>query len=322
MVGLGFREYVHMGSFVLIVFVGLFRNQISPYRKAILFIVFQLLVGVIGVLSFGFMAPAILLFPLIGVLLALFFKQNVVVVFSLMVLLFVTISGYAFQTGILSLSVDAGQLFVSTEHWFLYIASFTILLLFVSFAIIKYRGRMHQLLIAINEQKNAIKHLVDHDYLTGLPLIQLMIGKFESISNSLTVEEHNMALVYLDLDHLKNINDNYGHDAGDIGLIHTANAISKSIDFRDFACRLGGDEFLILIPQIRDDQKVNAKVQNVLKAIQKPFMFKGQQLKVNASAGVAYYKTHGNKFSDLKRAADLAMFTAKHDSSFSLSVAE
>ncbi len=322
LVGYGFRKYVHIGSFLLIIVVGLLRNYITPHKKAFLFILFQLMLAVIGVLSFGLLAPAILFLPLICVILALFYNHNVVVVFATLTLLFVALAGYGFQTGLLTLKVDANDLFVSTEHWFLYVVSFTILVQFVSMAIIKYRVRVHQLFLEIKAQKNAIKHLANHDFLTGMPLVQLMIEQFESISSNLSVDEHNMALVFLDLDDLKHINDGFGHDAGDICLIHTANAISKTIGFRDFACRLGGDEFLLLIPQLTDDRKVNDKVNGILKAIEKPFMFNGQQLTIGVSAGVAFYKQHGHKFSDLKRAADLAMYEAKQNTSISISVAE
>ncbi|MFC3195813.1 diguanylate cyclase domain-containing protein [Marinicella sediminis] len=309
--GWGAREYFHIGFYVLIFLVTLLRKRISPYLKAMFFVVFQSSIAVIGVMSFGLLAPSIIFLPMIVVILALFFHHNLIILVSLGVLIFVALSGYAFQMGYWQLPADANTLFYSPEHWFLYVVCLTIFLLFVAIAIFQYRQYNHQLIGEITRQKIEIEHLANHDYLTGLPMIQLAINTFERFIGQSDGEPPGMAVLFLDLDKFKLVNDHYGHDAGDICLIHVANKISRELKHEGFVCRLGGDEFLIILPGFSEIAAIKAKAERLLAAVADPFMFRGRQLSIGASIGIALYPNHGEKFQDLKRAADRAMYRAK-----------
>jgi diguanylate cyclase (GGDEF)-like protein len=305
------REYLHIGFFVMIILVTLLRKKLSPLVKAMFFVTFQSAVAVMGVLSFGLLAPSLIFLPMIVVILALFFHHNLIIAVSLLVLVFVALSGYAFQMGYWQLPVDADVLFTSPEHWFLTVVCLTIFLLFVAIAIFQYRQYNQQLIGEITRQKIEIEHLANHDYLTGLPLVQLAINTFEQFVAHQEEQPRGLAVLFLDLDKFKLVNDHYGHDAGDICLIHVANKISRELKHEGFVSRLGGDEFLILLPGVDDVKQLKARAERLLAAVSDPFMFRGRQLSIGASIGIAVYPTHGAQFQELKRAADRAMYRAK-----------
>jgi diguanylate cyclase (GGDEF)-like protein len=310
-IGWGLKEYLHIGFFVAILLVAIMRRFINAYFKALFFVIFQLAIAVFGVTSFGILAPSILFLPMVVVILSLFYHHNLIIVVSLGILLFVALSGFAFHMGFWELAVDANTLFNSSEHWFLYVICLSIFLLFVATAIFQYRQYQQQLINEITRQKSEIEHLANHDYLTGLPLVQLAINRFERFALRDPERQGSMAVLFLDLDKFKLVNDRFGHDAGDICLIHVANKLARELKPEGFVCRLGGDEFLILIPGLSDIASIKSKAERLLAAVADPFMFRGRQLSIGASVGIAVYPTHGDKFQELKRASDRAMYRAK-----------
>lgn len=308
--GWGIRENIHIFCFFLILIVTIARHHLSAQVKAAIFILFQLTVAVIGVYSFGLMSPAILFLPMMAVILSLFLSHQVVLLFSIAVLLFVAVTGYAFQADYLTLSVDANALFQSPEHWFLYVLCLAIFLLFVGIAIFQYRKNVAMLVNEIQLRNREIEFLANHDDITGLPLMQVALDTFDCWTGHDGTTDR-VAFMLIDINKFKTVNDAYGHDAGDICLIHVANKISRILNHNHVICRLGGDEFLVLQKSYQSESELLQKAEEMSQVILEPFMYKGQQLSISASIGIAFYPRHGERFTDLKRAADRAMLTAK-----------
>ncbi len=137
-----------------------------------------------------------------------------------------------------------------------------------------------------------------------------------ALNNSITYSDHSgqtFALLFMDLDRFKQVNDSMGHDAGDELLKEVALRITRSIRDTDILCRLGGDEFTVII---NGDQaeKASARVsEKLIQALSQPFEIFGQELYVGASIGIVYYPEMGKDASELIRNADMAMYQAKHE---------
>ncbi|TDR16801.1 GGDEF domain-containing protein [Marinicella litoralis] len=320
--GWGGKENMLILIYIAIMLVAVFRNRLSPYIKVFLFIASQVLVAILGVLEFGFMAPAILFLPMTVMLLACFYKQAVILFFAGLVLVFISWAAYAFHNGYLSLSPDANVIFMNVEHWVVYIICLANLLLFLPISIYKYRNNMNQLLFEVMEQKKEIEHLANHDFLTGLPLIKLCMSQFDAFLASDYQNNKHLAMLFLDIDKFKLVLDQYGHDAGDICLIHVANKLSKEVRSAGFACRLGGDEFMVLLNTFKSKDELIDKAERIVSEVSSTFKFRGKHLSVGVSVGIALFGEHGKKFHDLKRAADRAMYQAKSSNNNSICFAE
>lgn len=119
------------------------------------------------------------------------------------------------------------------------------------------------------------------------------------------------ALCYIDLNNFKEINDRYGHKAGDAILIHVARAISSVIRESDMAARMGGDEFVVLLAGVQDMDGTKRTTDDIQQAIARPIFFEGHKLAVTASVGAAIYPDDGEQIDDLISKADAAMFKDK-----------
>lgn len=168
----------------------------------------------------------------------------------------------------------------------------------------------------ITERKQTeerIHHLALHDYLTDLPNRNLL---FERAAQTLTMARRytrRFALIYLDLDHFKPINDAYGHDVGDALLCEVASRLRAHVRESDTVCRQGGDEFVVLLPEIDDDGAVRELACKLLTAVAAPYQLAGQELQVTVSIGLALYPEHGQDIDSLMQHADAAMYRAKRD---------
>lgn len=132
-----------------------------------------------------------------------------------------------------------------------------------------------------------------------------------------------LAVIMMDLDHFKKINDSYGHDAGDIVLVEVSRFLLQQIRQTDIACRYGGEEFLLLLVDIASQQEVLERVERFRQLISDmPFNFNGKSLKVTASFGVAFMFEHGESQAQLIEAADKALYRSKKNGRNQITVAK
>ncbi|MCH6590083.1 MAG: diguanylate cyclase [Proteobacteria bacterium] len=166
----------------------------------------------------------------------------------------------------------------------------------------------------VTESKKAeerIRHLATHDVLTGLPNRALGMDR---LSQALAMARRNVAmtaLVFVDLDGFKGINDTHGHEAGDRVLKEVAGRLSSCVRETDTVARFGGDEFLLVLTAITDKSTVTAVVEKVLDSLSRSFAVDGRVTPLGASIGVALYPGDGETPEELFRRADRAMYAAK-----------
>lgn len=159
------------------------------------------------------------------------------------------------------------------------------------------------------EHEAHLKHFAYHDSLTGLPNRRLFSKK---LNDALVTQKVPLAVMIIDIDHFKTINDMLGHDVGDYVIEEFAKRIQKNLTKADMAARLGGDEFVILLPELIASEHVLTLVENIRKCITAPWHISGEKLTVTASIGIALAKTTGLTKHTLLKNADLALYEAKN----------
>ena len=157
-----------------------------------------------------------------------------------------------------------------------------------------------------------LRHLTYHDMLTGLPNRILFSDRLkQAIAAAKRDKIHKLSLMFMDLDNFKEINDSFGHAAGDLVLKEVASRIQDCLRESDTAARLGGDEFVVLLPAIEspDDAMIVAK--KIRHALRQPIDLGKHGLTVTTSIGIAVYPEHGSEEETLLKNADAAMYHAK-----------
>ncbi|MDQ1709613.1 MAG: hypothetical protein QOG49_998, partial [Frankiaceae bacterium] len=173
-------------------------------------------------------------------------------------------------------------------------------------------GRLEQSLTQLRELEQRLKHLAFHDPLTGLANRSLFSERVDAAMTSLRDEGHACAVLFIDLDDFKTINDTLGHATGDGLLCAVAERILGCLRPGDTAARLGGDEFAILLHDVSGPIDAQRVAERVTEALRLPVAFDAQDVRVRASIGIA----HGDGLSsaeELLGNADLAMYMAKSD---------
>jgi diguanylate cyclase (GGDEF)-like protein/PAS domain S-box-containing protein len=158
-------------------------------------------------------------------------------------------------------------------------------------------------------------YMANHDTLTDLPnrsMLERSLSKaLQAHTDNLTASSGATAILFIDLDRFKVINDSLGHDVGDLLLKAVALRLQRVIGRQEIVGRLGGDEFLIIIPDLKETQDAAILSQAVLEALTPSFDIKGRILFVTPSIGIALYPADGEDFPTLMRNADTAMYSAK-----------
>jgi diguanylate cyclase (GGDEF)-like protein/PAS domain S-box-containing protein len=167
--------------------------------------------------------------------------------------------------------------------------------------------------ITQNKQgEEKIRQLAHYDVLTGLPNRALLAARCAMALSSAQRNHKLVAILFLDLDHFKNVNDALGHQAGDDLLVSVAGRLTSVIREQDTLSRLGGDEFVLVMPDTDADGAAHV-ADKILKAAMQPFVMGQNELTVTPSIGIALYPEDGKDFEMLSRRADAAMYRAKAD---------
>ena len=163
---------------------------------------------------------------------------------------------------------------------------------------------------AARDHGKAQESLALTDPLTGLPNRRLLVDRVSMALVRARRDQSAMAVLYLDLDGFKEINDRLGHGAGDALLQMVAGRLSAAVREEDTVARLGGDEFVIVL-HLSDGADAGQVASKLIAAVSQPYEIEGQAVSVTISAGVALYPVHGEDAETLMKSADLALYEAK-----------
>jgi diguanylate cyclase (GGDEF)-like protein/PAS domain S-box-containing protein len=156
-----------------------------------------------------------------------------------------------------------------------------------------------------------MQHVAHHDNLTGLPNRALLNDRLHQILLAAKREKTCFALVYIDLDEFKPVNDNYGHAIGDELLHQAARRILDCVRASDTVARVGGDEFVAVLARIQHQADAQAVTEKMRSVLSDPFILNGLEVRISSSIGIAIYPDHGENAEALSANADAAMYRAK-----------
>jgi len=163
----------------------------------------------------------------------------------------------------------------------------------------------------IRESHARIDKLAFHDSLTGLPNRLLARDRFEQAMALARRNQTSVALLYLDLDDFKAVNDSLGHSSGDLLLCDVAQRLTQAVRASDTVSRQGGDEFLIVMGSLGDDSDAAAMAAKISDLLTTPFQVNGLEVSTTGSLGIALFPADGDDFETLLKNADMAMYRAK-----------
>jgi len=156
-----------------------------------------------------------------------------------------------------------------------------------------------------------IQHMAHHDFLTGLPNRFLLSDRFRQVAAAAQRNDTRFALLFVDLDRFKNVNDTLGHAVGDQLLRDVAARLAAMVRGTDTISRQGGDEFLVLLGEIETPEAVAQVARKLIQALSEPFLLEGHQITVTPSIGIAVSPEDGSDLDALLKHADRAMYDAK-----------
>ncbi len=156
-----------------------------------------------------------------------------------------------------------------------------------------------------------VQHTANFDHLTDLPNRALFIDRLGQALARTHRDGQAGALLFLDLDHFKQVNDELGHAAGDSLLIEVAARLRAQVRESDTVARLGGDEFTVILPQVQDEAGAALVAEHILAALAQPCTLAGTPVAIHASIGIALFPRHGASVDAIIGAADTAMYRAK-----------
>ncbi|MDN5370469.1 MAG: c-di-GMP phosphodiesterase [Shewanella sp.] len=172
-------------------------------------------------------------------------------------------------------------------------------------------SKLNQILVQFSKTQGKLRKMATRDTLTGLPNRTLLLETLTVAIQRASIRNNNLALLFVDLDRFKNINDSLGHSLGDQYLIRIAMLLKRFVNKRGLVVRLGGDEFVILTEDLHSPSQAADFVEKLFEQLKAPIKLGEHSVHPAASVGISFYPDDGDTADDLIRHADIAMYSAK-----------
>ncbi|MBK7686318.1 MAG: GGDEF domain-containing protein [Rhodocyclaceae bacterium] len=301
----------HISLAAIVVSIFVFREKLSFSVRASVLLAIFFMIGVVGIFTLGILGAGlwwlVISIFLVSTLYSL--KAGIVAATSSLFLFF--ISGYGFVNGILVMPVDANEYVTQTSSWITFLFGASVMPVIVFLAIAMFQRATASLLEEVHRQRMEMERMATHDQLTGLLLLNMAQDRLQMALNSAHRSGRKVALLFIDLDGFKTINDTFGHEAGDHVLVEVSKRLVAILRDEDTAARIGGDEFILILGNLNDSEVISQIAQRVISEISEPINFSGKSLLVGASIGIGLYPDHADNAEALRRVADEAMYVVK-----------
>ena len=306
-----FIIHILMSCSIVLVY-SLNKKKAWSHKPLFVFIIsFFTVLFTLSTINFGLQGGAYVV-AIFGVfIIALTFSIRASIVYLLGIASLMLIVGLSSYVGLIDFSIEKSGHSVQLAAWLYKI--FLIVLTSALFLITASELHKHTLkdFTTLEKQKKEVEHLANHDHLTGLATPRLAEEQLALAINLAKRHNDQVAVLYIDLDDFKRINDSLSHDAGDFALRQVAERIKEFVRDTDIACRQGGDEFLVILNYPISESQCTAICERILSAFEAPLTFRGNQIKISLSIGVAIYPDCGNTIEAIRNKADLAMYSVK-----------
>jgi diguanylate cyclase (GGDEF)-like protein len=302
---------LHVSVALVVVAVYWFRARISFGVKSALMLLIFWAIGLAGVFTLGILGAAYWWLVLSSLLVSTLYSIRAGVICATVVTAILAVAGAGFISGVLVVPVDANSYIVSVPVWATLLLATIVTPFIVFLAIAAYQRTTLDLLDEVHRQRDLIQQLATHDQLTGLPLLALAADRLQIALHAARRSGKKVALLFIDLDGFKGVNDSLGHDAGDHVLKEVAVRLLSAMRVEDTAARVGGDEFIAILGTLTDGQLAAQIAERAIAAISAPIRYKGNPISVGASIGIGLFPDHADDAETLRRAADVAMYSVK-----------
>lgn len=301
--------HVAMGALVGLIHV--FRRRLSYKQRSIILLAMFFLIGAVGVMNMGLLGAGLWWLVVCASMTGTLLSRRAGFWVSAASLGIVASAGYLFTSRIIEYPVDVNRYVVDPTSWFSFLMAASLLPFMVFHSISIFQRSTNELLRLVSEQRDAIERLATHDNLTGLPLLNLAKDRLDVAIGAASRSGRKVAVMFLDLDGFKAINDALGHEAGDHVLVEVARRLQRVLRTEDTAARIGGDEFILILSAVETEKEPALVAARIIEEVARPILFADSPLTVGASVGVALYPDHATDPVTLRRVADEAMYSVK-----------
>ena len=308
-VGMSSQLLTHMVLFVLIICAVSLRNTMRYQVLAPLLIGGTFIAGIAGAFSLGMTGAGYFWIAFSVLLVSLLYSFRTSAIAATIAALTTMIAGYCFASGTLTPAVDLNAHASSVSGWVNFLAVITIVPFVMLFAVHRFRNQLEVLYTMLEEQKAQLEILASYDQLTGLPVMRLADDRFRKAQIAATRAEDKLAVMFIDLDGFKIVNDTFGHDAGDLVLQEVAERLKKSVRVSDTVARIGGDEFMIIL-SYSSTMNLADIAKALIDRIKQPVQVRDTLVEIGASVGIALAEPEA-EIKGLRAKADSAMYKAK-----------
>lgn len=290
----------------------LFRRRLPYTLKASVLVGIFLLGGATSLPVFGYAGGGSTAWMVTGcIIAALLFSKRVAMGAIGFATLVLGLAGWAFVSGWHKLPVNLNIMLTQWPSWANVMVSVAATTGIITLALAAYSRGLLQALKELENQRDQIEHMASHDNLTGLPMLRLAVDRCDMAIRHAQRAQQKVALLFIDLDGFKAVNDTFGHEAGDHVLREVAKRLKSSVRAADTAARIGGDEFVILLTGLENADFAGDVAAKLIRVVGQPIAYEGQELEVGASVGISIFPDHATDTLALRKAADEAMYSAK-----------
>ncbi|MDT8991056.1 diguanylate cyclase [Curvibacter sp. APW13] len=287
-------------------------HRIIPALPRIYFVVLVPgIIGIAGLYTFGFYSNGLAWTIVACAMAAVFLPLRSLIAYLAGMWLSILSIGLLFIQHRLQLPVNGGTYIHQPLGWMPIFVGSLVIMLIVTTVVFGYKRAIETLLRTTLEQRDIIQHRAAHDPLTALPNKGVADDRLAMACERAKREGEKAALLFLDLDGFKHINDTLGHQAGDRVLATVAQRLQGGIRKVDTAARLGGDEFLVVLDGLGSAEHAKTVAAKLIESVGAPVDIEGKACHIGVSIGIALYPDDSKQPSDLVRLADAAMYAVK-----------
>jgi len=305
---------IHLALAVFVVAVFMFLKKMPFQLKSSLLLLLLWAIGLPGILTFGVVATSIWWLVLSCVVASIVISVRAGVLLAVTLGVSLGIAGFGFISGMLVYDMDITAYLTRPAAWIALMIASGIFMIIILQSIGTYNRSIVSLLQEIKTQHDQIQHIAMHDDLTGLPVRRLAEDRIRLAINGARRRQKVVALLFIDLNRFKTVNDIHGHEAGDFVLREVAKRLLGTIRSEDTAARIGGDEFLVILGDLADADAAVQSAERIIRNISLPMAYKTHSITVGASIGIGLFPDHAEEAEALLKIADEAMYSIKNSS--------
>tara|TARA_R110001599_G_scaffold353463_1_gene592963 strand:- start:4738 stop:5847 length:1110 start_codon:yes stop_codon:yes gene_type:complete len=304
-----YTAHVTLGAIAITSY--LTRRQMPIRTKIFIVIGLFSCVGIGGLIQLGLLGVGMWWLVVTSLLFSMLHTPLSGLIFTIFTALGVLAIGWCFINGVLTVPVDPNTYLTSWSSWITLVVATSIMPFFVFQAVQSLQSATHDLFEEVTAQRNRIEELANRDPLTGLLAPRQLTDRLNFMLATSRRYKQRIALLFLDLDGFKSVNDTYGHECGDLMLKEQARRFVSVLREEDAIFRVGGDEFIVLLSQAGSEEQIAKVALRLTQLSTLPFKYLDDSMSVGLSIGISIYPDNGADERTLRLHADQAMYEVK-----------